>query len=56
MKKLKFEEEYEEKRGGYGDVRVATLDEEGLAPKLVVAKTIRLKTLHKEPHRLAFVR
>ncbi|KAG9027701.1 hypothetical protein FS837_004190, partial [Tulasnella sp. UAMH 9824] len=54
MKRLKFEEEYEEKRGGYSDVRVATLDPEGLAPRLVVAKTIRLRALHKEPHRLAF--
>ncbi|KAG8911732.1 hypothetical protein FRC00_005925 [Tulasnella sp. 408] len=53
MTRLKFEEEYEEKRGGYSDVRVATLDSESLAPKLVAAKTIRLRALHKEPRRLA---
>lgn len=55
MQRLKFEPDYEEIRGGYGDVRVATLDSESPAPKLVVAKTIRLKARYKEPHRIAFV-
>lgn len=55
MQRLKFEAGYEEKRGGYGDVRVATLDSNSPTSKLVAAKTIRLKAPYKEPHRLAFV-
>ncbi|KAG9026774.1 hypothetical protein FS837_004512 [Tulasnella sp. UAMH 9824] len=54
MHRLNFDAGYEEKRGGYGDVRVATLDSESPASKLVAAKTIRLRARHKEPHRLAF--
>lgn len=52
--RLTDEPEYEEKRGGYGDVRVATLDSGTSKSRLVAAKTIRLKTRHKEPQRLAF--
>ncbi|KAG8924842.1 hypothetical protein FRC01_010979 [Tulasnella sp. 417] len=38
-----FEPEYEEKMYEYGDFRVATLDSESPASKLVVAKTIKLR-------------
>ncbi|KAG8924844.1 hypothetical protein FRC01_010981 [Tulasnella sp. 417] len=54
MQRLNFETRYEEKRGGYGDVRVATLDSGSSTPKLVAVKTIRLKVRDKEAHRLAF--
>ncbi|KAG8899005.1 hypothetical protein FRC01_010702, partial [Tulasnella sp. 417] len=54
VQRLNFETGYEEKRGGYGDVRVATLDSESSTPRLVAVKTIRLKALDRESHRLAF--
>lgn len=47
---------YEEQIGGYGTVRVSTLDSGTMRAFLVAAKTIRLKDRHKEPKRLAFVR
>ncbi|KAG8900131.1 hypothetical protein FRC00_014338 [Tulasnella sp. 408] len=46
------EKEYEEKRGGYGDVQVSTLDKGTPSAKLVVTKTLRLYPIKKRPHRL----
>ncbi|KAG8909112.1 hypothetical protein FRC01_007127 [Tulasnella sp. 417] len=45
---------YEEQIGGYGTVRVSTLDSGAPGAVLVAAKTIRLKDRHKDPKRLAF--
>ncbi|KAG8900958.1 hypothetical protein FRC00_009886 [Tulasnella sp. 408] len=52
---LKYETGYEEKRGGYCDLQVATLDP-GIpsASKLVAAKKLLLGTRSNEPKRLAF--
>lgn len=54
IRRVKLETNYEEKRGGYADVQVSTLDSGTPTAVLVVAKTIRLRTRQKEPRRLAF--
>ncbi|KAG8896787.1 hypothetical protein FRC01_011622, partial [Tulasnella sp. 417] len=54
INRLRTETNYEEKRGGFGDVQVSTLDPETPTPKLVAAKTIRLHGLNEEPQRIAF--
>lgn len=55
ISRLTFEPGYEENKGGYSDVRVATLDSGGPAVKLVAAKRLRLGIRSAEPKRLAFV-
>ncbi|KAG8923229.1 hypothetical protein FRC00_006479, partial [Tulasnella sp. 408] len=50
---LKDEEIYGERRGGFGDVRVSTLDPGTPAAKLVATKVIRLRGVQSEPKRLA---
>ncbi|KAG8928924.1 hypothetical protein FRC01_005170 [Tulasnella sp. 417] len=53
--RLKHEPSYEEKRGGYCDLQVATLDPDiPGASKLVAAKKLLLGTRSPEPKRLAF--
>ncbi|KIO28696.1 hypothetical protein M407DRAFT_242905, partial [Tulasnella calospora MUT 4182] len=54
--RITSENTYEEKRGGYGDVQVSTLDVGTPSAKLVAAKTIRLYYVKKRPHRLILVR
>lgn len=56
ISRLRVETSYEEKRGGFGDVQVSTLDADTPTPKLVVAKTIRLRARTQQPQRVAFVR
>ncbi|KAG8929695.1 hypothetical protein FRC01_003917 [Tulasnella sp. 417] len=51
--RLREETGYEEKRGGFGYVRVCTLDSESPQSKFVAAKTIYLKAQCNEPKRLA---
>ncbi|KAG9050295.1 hypothetical protein FS837_006405 [Tulasnella sp. UAMH 9824] len=52
--RLTPETEYEEQIGGYGTVRVSTLDSGSPGAMLVAAKTIRLKDRHEDPKRLVF--
>lgn len=52
--RLRTETSYEEKRGGFGDVQVSTLDPDTPTPKLVAAKAIRLRVRTREPQRIAF--
>ncbi|KAG9035206.1 hypothetical protein FS837_002000 [Tulasnella sp. UAMH 9824] len=54
ISRIKSEPSYEEKRGGFGDVQVSTLDPETPLSKLVAAKTIRLRTQNQDHQRLAF--
>lgn len=54
ISRLRVETSYEEKRGGFGDVQVSTLDADTPTPKLVVAKTIRLRARTQQPQRVAF--
>ncbi|KAG8920801.1 hypothetical protein FRC01_000583 [Tulasnella sp. 417] len=54
ISRLTPESGYEEQIGGYGTVRVSTLDSGTLGAVLVAAKTIRLKDRRKDPKRLAF--
>ncbi|KIO15995.1 hypothetical protein M407DRAFT_34375 [Tulasnella calospora MUT 4182] len=54
VSRLTPETGYEEEIGGYGTVRVSTLDSGTPGALLVAAKTIRLKDRHKDPKRLAF--
>ncbi|KAG8929696.1 hypothetical protein FRC01_003918 [Tulasnella sp. 417] len=53
ISRLEEETEYEEKRGGFGYVRVCTLDSGTSKSKLVAVKTIYLKAQCNDPQRIA---
>lgn len=55
IKRLTYEQGYEEIVGGYCELKVATLDSGMPTAKLVAAKRLRLGVRATEPKRLAFV-